>query len=300
MYKIAIIYTGESYEQNLNMIKMQEVQGEITVIGIGCQDIRAKYIDGYPIYSIEEVLVMSYDYLLIGGRKENFAQIKQLLVKVGVDKNKIFSLEIFSLPLFDFERYVQVAEKNISIISNHCWGGYTYHSLKAEFLSPFINMFITQEDYIDLLEHFDEYMQEDVIYLKDAYETNLKRNYPIGILGGSGIKMWFNHYETFEDAKQKWQQRKKRINKDALFIEMQTDNEKILERFETLPFKHKIAFVPFETTSESAVSLKCFPAVEKKGIACGANDLAAGLVGYYNVLKLLNGEEDFCRLRETD
>lgn len=208
MYKIAIIYMGESYEQNLNMIKMQEMQGEITVMGIGCQDIRAKYIDGYPIYSIEEVLVMSYDYLLIGGQKENFAQIKQLLVKVGVDKNKIFSLEIFSLPLFDFERYVQVAEKNISIISNHCWGGYTYHSLKAEFLLPFINMFITQEDYIDLLEHFDEYMQEDVIYLKDAYETNLKRNYPIGILGGSGIKQWFNHYETFEDAKQKWQQRK--------------------------------------------------------------------------------------------
>lgn len=87
---------------------------------------------------------------------------------------------------------------------------------------------------------------------------------------------------------------------DDVFIEMQTDNEKILERFETLPFKHKIAFVPFETTSESAVSLKCFPAVEKKGIACGANDLAAGLVGYYNILKLLNGEEDFCRLRETD
>ena len=300
MYKIAIIYTGESYEQNLNMIKMQEMQGEITVIGIGCQDIRAKYIDGYPIYSIEEVLVMSYDYLLIGGRKENFAQIKQLLVKVGVDKNKIFSLEIFSLPLFDFERYVQVAEKNISIISNHCWGGYTYHSLKAEFLSPFINMFITQEDYIDLLEHFDEYMQEDVIYLKDAYETNLKRNYPIGILGGSGIKLWFNHYETFEDAKQKWQQRKKRINKDALFIEMQTDNEKILERFDALPFKHKIAFVPFATTSESAVSLKCFQEVERNGIAGAANNLAAGLVGYYNVLKLLNGEEDFCRLRETD
>ena len=74
MYKIAIIYMGESYEQNLNMIKMQEMQGKITVMGIGCQDIRAKYIDGYPIYSIEEVLVMSYDYLLIGGQKENFAQ----------------------------------------------------------------------------------------------------------------------------------------------------------------------------------------------------------------------------------
>lgn len=296
MYNIAIIYMGESYEQHLNTIKLQELLGKITVIGIGCQDVRTKYIDGYPIYSVEEVLGMQYDYLLIGGQKENFAQIKQLLVKIGVDKSKVFSLEIFSLPLFDFERYVQVAEKNISIISNHCWGGYTYHSLRAEFLSPFINMFITQDDYINLLEHFDEYMEEDVVYLKDAYETNLRRNYPIGILEGSGIKLWFNHYETFEDAKQKWQQRKKRINKDALFIEMQTDDEKILERFDALPFKHKIAFVPFETTSKSGRSLKCFSELEKRGFAGLANDLAAGFKGYYDLLKLLNGEEDFCRL----
>lgn len=296
MYNIAIIYMGESYEQHLNTIKLQELLGKITVIGIGCQDVRTKYIDGYPIYSVEKVLGMQYDYLLIGGQKENFAQIKQLLVKIGVDKSKVFSLEIFSLPLFDFERYVQVAEKNISIISNHCWGGYTYHSLRAEFLSPFINMFITQDDYINLLEHFDEYMEEDVVYLKDAYETNLKRNYPIGILGGSGIKLWFNHYETFEDAKQKWQQRKKRINKNALFIEIQTDDEKILERFEALTFEHKIAFVPFETTSKSSVSLKCFSELEKKGVAGVANDLAAGFIGYYDLLKLLNGEENFCRL----
>lgn len=296
MYNIAIIYMGESYEQHLNMIKLQELLGKITVIGIGCQDVRTKYIDGYPIYSVEEVLGMQYDYLLIGGQKENFAQIKQLLVQIGVDKSKVFSLEIFSLPLFDFERYVQVAEKNISIISNHCWGGYTYHSLRAEFLSPFINMFITQDDYINLLEHFDEYMEEDVVYLKDAYETNLMRNYPIGILGESGIKLWFNHYKTFEEAELKWQQRKKRINKNALFIEIQTDDEKILERFDALPFEHKIAFVPFETTLKSAISLKCFSELEKKGVATLANNLAAGFIGYYDLLKLLNGEEDFCRL----
>lgn len=116
------------------------------------------------------------------------------------------------------------------------------------------------------------------------------------MLGESGIKLWFNHYKTFEEARQKWQQRKKRINRDALFIEMQTDNEKILERFEALPFKHKIAFVPFETPLKSAISLNCFSELEKKGIGNMANSLASGLTGYYNLLKLLNGEEDFCRL----
>ena len=63
-----------------------------------------------------------------------------------------------------------------------------------------------------------------------------------------------------------------------------------------LTFKHKIAFVPFETPLKSAISLNCFSELEKKGIGNMANSLASGLTGYYNLLKLLNGEEDFCRL----
>ena len=38
MYNIAIIYMGESYEQHLNTIKLQELLGKITVIGISDQN----------------------------------------------------------------------------------------------------------------------------------------------------------------------------------------------------------------------------------------------------------------------
>lgn len=254
MYKVAIIYTGVAYESEVNNIRLQELLGKIKVIGIGTPDIYAKNMDGYPVTSIENILNQNWDYLLLAGQEQNFAEIKKLLVSVGVEEDRIFSIKIFSLPMFDFEQYVKFINEKVSVVSNHCWGGFTYHSLKAEFLSPFINMFIPQEDYIRLLEDFDDYMKEEIKYYKNEYETNLQREYPVALLGD--VELHFNHYKSFEEAKQKWNQRKQRINRNNLFVEMQTENEELAKRFDRLPFDKKIVFVPFETQLESAVSLK--------------------------------------------
>lgn len=53
------------------------------------------------------------------------------------------------------------------------------------------------------------------------------------------------HYKTEEDAKLKWEERTKRINKENLFI-MMTDSdgctEEIIQRFDKLPYKNKVLF----------------------------------------------------------
>ena len=53
------------------------------------------------------------------------------------------------------------------------------------------------------------------------------------------------HYSSFEQAKLKWDERKKRINKQNLFI-MMTDrdecNEEIVRRFDRLANKNKVIF----------------------------------------------------------
>ena len=296
MYKIAIIYAGATYESALNHIRLQELLGKIKVIGIGTQDIYAEYVDGYPVTTIENILQQEWDYLLIAGQEQNFAQMKALLVSIGIEADRIFSIMVFSLPMFDMEEYVQFVNKKVSIISNHCWGGFTYHSLKAEFLSPFINMFIPQADYIRLLESFDAYMNEKVKYYKNEYESNLKREYPVALLGD--IELHFNHYKSFEEAEQKWYERKQRMNEERLFVEMQTDSEELAERFDKLPFKQKVVFVPFETKLTSAISLKRINANYSGAFYESVNRLATGQQAFYNILKLLNGERDFFRVSE--
>lgn len=59
------------------------------------------------------------------------------------------------------------------------------------------------------------------------------------------IEIRFNHYETLEEGIEKWEERKKRIDWNNLFI-MGIDGDdctyESLKRFDALPFKNKVIF----------------------------------------------------------
>lgn len=131
MYRVAILYTGDCYNKCINSIKYEELKGNIEVVGVGEANPYATSIDGYPFCTITEVLNYGCDYLLIGGIENSFVQIKEMLVQVGVPENRILSLSIFKIPCFDFAQYIRFHEERVSIITCHCWGGLTYHTLKV-------------------------------------------------------------------------------------------------------------------------------------------------------------------------
>lgn len=72
--------------------------------------------------------------------------------------------------------------------------------------------------------------------------------YPVGKL--DDITIHFMHYKTFEEAKKKWNERKKRIRRNKLVI-MACDrdgmDESLISRFQNLPYK-KVLFCnkPYE------------------------------------------------------
>lgn len=99
-----------------------------------------------------------------------------------------------------------------TLIASNCAGGFIYHWIGLQFQSPFINLFLTPEDFITALEHFDEFINTPVKEYK-----NSGQDYPVGI-AALGIKIYFMHYKTFEEALAKWDERKKRINKDNLGV----------------------------------------------------------------------------------
>ena len=126
-----------------------------------------------------------------------------------------------------------------TIICSNCLGGILYHWLGLEFRSPFINLFFKNEDFILLLENLEEFLATEIVEDKES-----KRNFPVGI-GYKGIKVYFMHYKTFEEAIIKWNARKERMSRDnlvVLFSNFEGD-EKILERFQKLPFRNKLVFV---------------------------------------------------------
>lgn len=67
-------------------------------------------------------------------------------------------------------------------------------------------------------------------------------------MGGGGadtIRLFFNHYKTEDEAECKWNQRKKRIHWDNLFIIMSDQNgctKEMAFEFDALPYKNKIFY----------------------------------------------------------
>lgn len=141
--------------------------------------------------------------------------------------------------------------KNITptIISSNCNGEYWYYDMKLRFLSPTINLSFDMNDYVKMLENLQWYMEQPVIPFEDD-----RFDYPTGMLGD--IEIRFNHYKTFDEAAAKWEERKKRINWDNLFI-LGIDGDNCtydsLKRFDDLPYKNKVIFthIPYPEIKSS-------------------------------------------------
>jgi uncharacterized protein (DUF1919 family) len=150
-----------------------------------------------------------------------------------------------------------------SIIASNCNGTFIQHDLGLKFNSPFVNLWIKPEDFILLLKNFDSYLNSDLI---EVFEDNI--SYPIGQL--KDIKLYFQHYQSFEEAKSKWNERKQRINYGNLFV-LFTDrdgcSEDILREFDELNYPNKVVFVNKEYPNiKSAFYIKGFENESSVGI----------------------------------
>lgn len=138
-----------------------------------------------------------------------------------------------------FKKQKRLKNRDFSLISNNCCGGIIYHDLGLRFLSPTINLFIKLNEYLLFLENFNECLAADII---DAGGVE----YPVGkiiLKSGETVELHFMHYRTFEEAKNKFVERSKRINRDNLFVFLEAGIETtddIVERFDALPFKNKV------------------------------------------------------------
>lgn len=98
-----------------------------------------------------------------------------------------------------------------SIFCSNCIGGIIYHNLNIKFQSPTINLWIKNRDYIKMIKNLEYYLGQELIEVSDK-----KAKYPLGMI--DDIVIHFNHYKSFNEAKIKWQDRKKRIDYDNLYF----------------------------------------------------------------------------------
>ena len=166
----------------------------------------------------------------------------------------------------------------------NCFSGLISHTLGLPFRTPIINMFFEEQEYIHFLRAPRVYMEERLIFKETAWEDNLKFDYPIFTLGN--VDIYMNHYPDFDAAVAKWNERKQRINWYNLFVTMFTEDEKILEQFDALPYGKKVCFVPFKSGLDSAWYIDR-ELTNKEFFYQMVNDFASGNPFYYDVFDML-------------
>jgi len=120
---------------------------------------------------------------------------------------------------------------DFSIISQNCIGGVFYHEMGLQFLSPTINLFFREPDFMRFVTNLDHYLS---LQLRMEWEEE----YPIGYL--DDVRIDFMHYDTCEEAKTAWERRKMRICKDRIVV-IATDrngfDEECFEQWKKLPYR---------------------------------------------------------------
>ncbi|WP_443091399.1 DUF1919 domain-containing protein [Basfia succiniciproducens] len=166
-----------------------------------------------------------------------------------------------------FRRFIN--RKNQSLLSNHemsviasnCNGAFILHDLAEQFRSPFVNLYLEPADFVKYLQNIHHYMQADLQFIKTD------KAYPVGKL--EDLTVYFMHYHSEQEARNKWIERTKRINLDNLFILM-TDRDgcryEDLSAFDKLPFANKIVFTHKKYTEfSSALYIPGFEAQSQVG-----------------------------------
>lgn len=196
--------------------------------------------------SVKDKLVLIYMFDSEIGRKTMVVKLK-----------KVYK-EILRRKINDKNRS-RLKNENFTILSSNCTGGVLSHDLGLQFLSPTINMFICPKDFVKFLTNLEEYLS---LELEERIEPDL--GYPVAILGD--IVLHGLHYSSFQIMKEKWNERKQRINLSNLYVMMfERDGCTYddVKAFDKLPYKHKIVFVHKEMPEIS--SAYYIPGTELEG-----------------------------------
>lgn len=190
---------------------------------------------------------------------------------------------------------LRLRNRNVSIISNDCWGGRMCKFYKLVFHSPFVGLFIVGPDYVRILEDpsvlnlplnfFPIEESKWLEYLKSVSQTS----HPVARLGDTDLEVHFLHYENEEVARQKWTRRVKRIDWNNALVKFSCRDicdDDLMRRFDRLPYKTKVCFSPHPV--EGADSVVCLPEYEgspRVSLCWNVSNLHWSFVRHANAIK---------------
>jgi len=133
------------------------------------------------------------------------------------------------------------APHEFSFISSNCLGGRFSQLLKTQYRSPTVGLYFYPRDFLSFVTDLPRNLEAE---MEVDEPSSGQQGYPVGVL--NACKIHFMHYANFAVAKQKWNERKSRVNlSKAFFIFTDRDGATYedLQVFDRLPYERKMLFV---------------------------------------------------------
>lgn len=198
-------------------------------------------------------------------------------------------------------RKKQLKSTDFTIISNNCWGGMIYESFNLPKGSPTVGMFFMAKDYIEFLSDLKGYTNGELAFIKpegsrwkDMPQVSSDKRfgaYPIGVLsnGKNTVEIFFLHYHSEQEAREKWERRIRRINWNKLLVKFNDQNgctENEVQAFMKLPYKNKLFFTCKKWSIKSDLIVKIYQPFNKDFIQASYEPFGSNI--YCNIKKIIN------------
>ena len=160
-----------------------------------------------------------------------FERIVEIIYKIKNLKNKIKDRIQEENKNFVIRREKKrLLQREISVISQNCIGGVFYHDMGMKFLTPTINLFFKEPDFVKFVLNLKHYLSLEI-------DIKWEEEYPIGKI--DDIEIHFMHYDSCKEAKMAWERRKDRINFEKIVV-VATDRdgftEEVYEQWKQVPY----------------------------------------------------------------
>lgn len=288
MLKVLVwVFSNDARFFQGTMTILDRQHGGIELVGVTAGipvqlQVNGKNVD---FIALDKVGAQDFDVLLVVGAKQiGMSNVTKVARQLKLPDEKLLGDWIACVPGFALKKYRQLQRAQLSIVAQHCFGGFISHTLGLPFRTPIINMWFKGQEYIHFLRAPRLCMAEKLTLKKMVWNDGFKYYHPIATLGNVDIVL--NHYPDFDAAVEIWNRRKARINWYNLFVTAYTDSEELLREFDALPYGKKVCFVPFKSDLDSAWYIN--PDITKhEHLWQKVNDFAQGGTFYYDVFDML-------------
>lgn len=164
----------------------------------------------------------------------------------------------------------RIKNKNLTIISNNCWGGIFYRDNNLKYLSPTCGLFFIGQEYIKFIYNLKKYISIDEIKFinvnESKYNDYLNKIQYKGIIGKiDDLEICFMHYKSEKEVLEKWNRRKKRINWNNILYKFNDQNfcrYEDLKKFNEFESDRKICFTSKNYNEFDTIQIKKYEKYE--------------------------------------